>query len=288
GASQLSEINRLRTVYLPEPLARRAGEDQLARQGRRRRKPDRTPVRWRRTSQRRRLQCRRVAREGHGRRARRRGHGDSGGRGGVPDEMTGILVVRKPVGVTSFDVVAAVRRAFRVQRVGHAGTLDPGASGVLPVLVGEATKLMPYLLDQDKEYRVTARFGTTTDTLDIGGRVLTRVPVGDLSREKLASVIGQFIGRIRQVPPMYSAVHHEGQRLYELARRGVEVEREPRDVVVHRIVLEEVLRDTATLTIVCGKGTYDRVPVAELGDALGVGAVVERLVRTRVGPFTLV
>jgi len=201
--------------------------------------------------------------------------------------MTGILVVRKPVGVTSFDVVAAVRRAFRVQRVGHAGTLDPGASGVLPVLVGEATKLMPYLLDQDKEYRVTARFGTTTDTLDIGGRVLTRVPVGDLSREKLASVIGQFIGRIRQVPPMYSAVHHEGQRLYELARRGVEVEREPRDVVVHRIVLEEVLRDTATLTIVCGKGTYVRVLVAELGDALGVGAVVERLVRTRVGPFTL-
>ena len=101
--------------------------------------------------------------------------------------MTGILVVRKPVGVTSFDVVAAVRRAFRVQRVGHAGTLDPGASGVLPVLVGEATKLMPYLLDQDKEYRVTARFGTTTDTLDIGGRVLTRVPVGDLSRQNRAA-----------------------------------------------------------------------------------------------------
>ena len=199
--------------------------------------------------------------------------------------MTGIVVVSKPTGVTSFDVVAGVRRALRVRRVGHAGTLDPDAAGVLPVLVGEATKLMPYLVDQDKEYRVTARFGTTTDTLDAGGRVLATVPVRGLSRAAIEAVVGRFLGRIRQVPPMYSAVHHEGHRLYELARQGVEVERKPREVVVHRIAIGEVTEETAALTVICGKGTYVRVLVAELGQALGFGAVVERLVRTRVGPF---
>ena len=201
--------------------------------------------------------------------------------------MTGIVVVAKPSGVTSFDVVVAVRRALGVRRVGHAGTLDPDAGGVLPVLVGEATKLMGYLVGQDKEYRVTARFGVTTDTLDAGGRVLTTVPVRGLTRDAIGAVVGRFIGRIRQSPPMYSAVHHEGRRLYELARRGVEVEREPRDVVVHRISIGDVVEDTAELTIVCGKGTYVRVLVAELGQALGFGAVVDRLVRTRVGPFGL-
>jgi tRNA pseudouridine55 synthase len=174
-----------------------------------------------------------------------------------------------------------------VRRVGHAGTLDPGATGVLPILVGEATKLMPYLADQDKEYRVTIRFGITTDTLDLGGRVLTERPVEALDRGAVEAAARRFVGRIRQAPPMYSAVHHEGRRLYELAREGREVPREAREVLVHGVHVEEVAGATATLRVVCGKGTYVRVLAADLGDALGIGGAVEQLVRTRVGPFTL-
>ena len=200
---------------------------------------------------------------------------------------SGVLVAAKPAGATSFDVVAAVRRALSVRRVGHAGTLDPDAVGVLPVLIGEATKLMPYLADQDKTYRVTVRFGVTTDTLDASGRVVTRRPVQGLDRTTVDLASRRFVGRIAQVPPMFSAVHHEGKRLYELAREGRQVERAPRDVVVHAIDVHDVAESAADLTVVCGKGTYVRVLVADLGDALGFGAVVERLVRTRVGPFDL-
>ncbi|HEU5323852.1 MAG TPA: tRNA pseudouridine(55) synthase TruB, partial [Methylomirabilota bacterium] len=200
---------------------------------------------------------------------------------------SGILVVDKTAGVTSFDVVALVRRRLGVRRVGHAGTLDPAATGVLPILVGEATKLLPYLVDQDKEYLATIRFGITTDTQDVSGRVLSTAAVPPLSAAELTAVCRPFLGRIRQVPPMYSAVHHEGRRLYDLAREGIEVERRPRDVMVHAIEVQAVGEATATLRVVCGKGTYVRVLAADLGRALGCGGAVERLVRTRVGPFEL-
>jgi tRNA pseudouridine55 synthase len=199
----------------------------------------------------------------------------------------GILVVDKTAGVTSFDAVALARRALGLRRVGHAGTLDPPATGVLPLLVGEATKLTPYLMDHDKEYVAAVRFGLTTDSLDLSGRVLTTAAVAGLSREHLEAACRAFVGRIVQIPPMYSAVHHEGQRLYELARLGVEVERTPREVVVTSIVVEEVGDATATLRVVCGKGTYIRVLAADLGAVLGCGAALARLTRTRVGPFTL-
>jgi tRNA pseudouridine55 synthase len=204
-----------------------------------------------------------------------------------PPARSGVLAVVKASGMTSFDVVALVRRRLGVRRVGHGGTLDPGAVGVLPILIGEATKLMPYLLDWDKEYLATLRFGLKTDTHDLGGRVLAEAPVPPLSAEALTRSTRPFVGRIRQVPPMYSAIHHEGRRLYELAREGVEVPREPREVVVFAIAVEEVASPTARLRIVCGKGTYVRVLAADLGEALGCGAVVERLVRGRVGPFEL-
>jgi tRNA pseudouridine55 synthase len=199
----------------------------------------------------------------------------------------GILVVDKVAGVTSFDAVAVARRTLGVRRIGHAGTLDPAATGVLPLLVGEATKLTPYLMDHDKEYVATVRFGVTTDTHDMTGRVLATGPVTDLSRQRLDSACARFIGRVSQIPPMYSAVHHEGQRLYELARQGVEVERAPREVVITSIAVEEVGDAVATLRIVCGKGTYIRVLAADLGAVLGSGAALEQLTRTRVGPFTL-
>ncbi|HEY3100513.1 MAG TPA: tRNA pseudouridine(55) synthase TruB [Methylomirabilota bacterium] len=200
---------------------------------------------------------------------------------------SGILVVDKSGGATSFDAVALARKRLGVRRIGHAGTLDPEATGVLPLLVGEATKLMPYLMEHDKEYVSTVRFGITTDTHDLSGRVLSTTPVMDLTRERLEATCRAFVGRIRQRPPMYSAVHHEGRRLYELAREGAEVERPPRDVEVHTIEVQNVDAPRATLRIVCGKGTYVRVLAADIGAALGVGGAVDRLTRTRVGPFEL-
>ena len=200
---------------------------------------------------------------------------------------SGILVVDKAAGVTSFDAGAVARRRLGVRRIGHAGTLDPPATGVLPLLVGEATKLTPYLMDHAKEYVATVRFGVTTDTHDLSGTVLAEAPVHGLSRARLEAAYRPLVGRIAQVPPMFSAVHHDGRRLYELAREGVEVERAPREVEVASITVEEVQETAATLRIVCGKGTYVRVLATDLGTALGCGAAVERLTRTRVGPFEL-
>jgi len=199
----------------------------------------------------------------------------------------GVLVIDKPAGVTSFDVVALVRRRLGIDRVGHAGTLDPQATGVLPILLGEATKLMPYLADQDKEYVATLRLGVTTDTGDLSGRVVATAPVPAPSRERVKEACRPFIGRIKQVPPMFSAVHHGGRRLYELARQGLEVEREAREVVVHAIDVEHVESDTVGLRVVCGKGTYVRTLATDIGAALGCGAALARLVRARVGPFVL-
>lgn len=200
---------------------------------------------------------------------------------------SGILVVDKGRGATSFDVVAITRRRLGVRRIGHAGTLDPDATGVLPILVGEATKITAYLVDQDKEYLATVRFGVTTDTHDVSGRILSETPVDDLSPSRLEEACRAFVGLIKQVPPMYSAVHHQGRRLYELARAGIEVERTPREVVVRSILIEEIDGPRAILRVVCGKGTYVRVLAADLGAALGYGGAVETLVRCRVGPFDL-
>jgi tRNA pseudouridine55 synthase len=200
---------------------------------------------------------------------------------------SGILVVDKGRGATSFDVVAIARRRLGVRRIGHAGTLDPDATGVLPILIGEATKLTPYLVDQDKEYEATLRFGLTTDTHDVSGRVLSETRVVDLVPARLEEACRAFVGSIKQVPPMYSAVHHQGRRLYELAREGIEVERAPREVVIHSIVVEKIDGARATIRVVCGKGTYVRVLAADLGAALGCGGAVEQLVRSRVGPFEL-
>ena len=198
----------------------------------------------------------------------------------------GILVIDKCAGITSFAVVARARQALGARRVGHAGTLDPAAVGVLPLLVGEATKLMPYLVDRDKEYVATIRLGITTDTCDLEGRVVATAPLPSLSREGVDRACRRFVGRILQTPPMYSAVHHEGRRLYELARQGVEVAREARVVVVHAMDVLELDGDRLTVRVVCGKGTYVRVLAADLGADLGCGAAVERLDRVRVGPFT--
>jgi len=203
----------------------------------------------------------------------------------VNPPVSGILPIDKVAGVTSHDVVAAVRRHLQAPRVGHGGTLDPAAIGVLLILIGEATKLMPYVTDQPKEYVVTVRFGVTTDTQDLEGRRLSEASVPPFTSDDIQRLANRFVGRIRQIPPMYSAVHHQGRRLYELAREGREVPREAREVVVHSIGVEAVEPPVARIRIVCGKGTYVRALAADIGEALGCGAIVERLERVRVGAF---
>ncbi|MGZ3440688.1 MAG: tRNA pseudouridine(55) synthase TruB [Polyangia bacterium] len=201
--------------------------------------------------------------------------------------MNGVLVVDKPRGITSFDVVAEVRRVLGERRVGHTGTLDPMATGVLPVCVGESTKLVPFLMSGDKEYEAELRFGVTTDSLDATGTVTSETNADNVSRADVERALPGFVGAIQQRPPMHSAVRVGGQRLYELARRGVEVERQERTVVVHALELVAYAAPTATLRVRCGKGTYVRSLAADLGAVLGVGAHLTALRRTRVGPFTI-
>jgi tRNA pseudouridine55 synthase len=200
---------------------------------------------------------------------------------------TGILPVEKGPDVTSFQVVAHLRRVLRAPRIGHGGTLDPAATGLLPILIGEATKLTPYLVDLDKEYLATVRLGVATETQDLTGAVLDTRPVPALEAPAIEAALAPFVGVIRQVPPMFSALRRGGKRLYELARRGVEVEREPREVTIHWIRLESVSLPDFVIRVRCGKGTYVRTLAADLGRLLGGGAHLRNLRRIAVGEFTI-
>jgi tRNA pseudouridine55 synthase len=203
--------------------------------------------------------------------------------------VNGVVVIDKPRGPTSFDVIARVRRAAGERRVGHAGTLDPMASGVLPVCVGEATKLVPFLQAGEKVYEAEARLGVATDTLDAEGRVVEERDASRVTRADVEAALLGFVGRIMQVPPMHSALRVGGKRLYELARAGVEVEREPREVEVSEARLMEfsVEERRVRFVIRCGKGTYIRSLAGDLGARLGVGAHLTALRRLRVGVFTV-
>lgn len=208
-----------------------------------------------------------------------------------------VLVVDKPVGPTSYDVVRRVQRALarlwhlprpRDLKVGHGGTLDPLASGVLPVCIGEATKLAPFLLDADKEYDALVRFGVETDTLDAAGVVLAESPTDGLDGAAVAAALAPFRGAITQVPPMYSALKHQGRALYSYARAGQEITRPARALTIHELELVAWQPPaTARLRVRCSKGTYVRVLAADLGRALGTGAHLAGLRRTASGPFNL-
>jgi tRNA pseudouridine55 synthase len=199
----------------------------------------------------------------------------------------GIFVVDKPGGVTSHDVVVRVRRRVRGVRVGHAGTLDPAATGVLLVLVGKATKLAETLMDERKEYEGTIRLGRETDTGDATGRVLRERPGPFPDRAAVARALEAFRGDIEQVPPMVSALKVGGKRLYALAREGASVPRAPRRVRIDDIELRDYAPPLVSLRVVCGRGTYLRAIATDLGDALGVGGTLEDLRRTAIGPFRL-
>jgi tRNA pseudouridine55 synthase len=207
-----------------------------------------------------------------------------------------VLVVDKPRGPTSFAVCKQVQQALarlwntpaRRLKVGHGGTLDPMASGVLPICVAEGTKLAPFLLDADKEYEATLRFGAETDTLDAEGQVVATAPIDGLSAAAMEAALGAFRGAIVQVPPMFSALKRDGRPLYSYARAGETVERAPRHVQIHELVLLSFDGpDTARLRVRCSKGTYVRVLAADLGRALGSGAHLTALRRIGSGPFRL-
>jgi tRNA pseudouridine55 synthase len=201
--------------------------------------------------------------------------------------MDGVLVIDKPKGPTSFDVVRQVRGLLKVKKVGHTGTLDPMATGVLPLCLGEATKVAGFITEGDKAYEAVVRLGAETDTQDAEGRVVAEAPVPPLTGALLEEVLARFRGTFEQVPPMYSAVKVGGKRLYELARAGEEVERASRQVTVYELVLRDFNATRLHLSVRCSKGFFVRTLAYDLGRALGCGAHLEALRRTQSGPFTL-
>jgi len=205
--------------------------------------------------------------------------------------VDGVLNLDKPAGMTSHDVVNAVRRILGMKRVGHAGTLDPLATGVLLVCVGQATRIVEYLMDAEKEYEGAMTLGVTTDTEDSSGQAQSETDASTVTREQIAATLPSFAGEIMQAPPMVSAAHYQGRRLYELAREGTVVARESRPVTVKEIELlsfEPGVHPKAALRVVCSKGLYIRTLFSDIGAALGVGAHMSQLRRARIGRHVIV
>lgn len=200
--------------------------------------------------------------------------------------MNGIVVVDKPEGITSFGVVKQVKKVFDIRKVGHAGTLDPLATGVLPILLGEATKLSPYLMSEHKIYRTTMMLGVETDTYDREGEIVRTVEVPSLRQEDLAETCACFTGEIEQIPPSYSAIKVKGVPLYRLARQGKMMEAPPRTVTITSIEILDISLPLLTLMVHCGKGTYIRSLCLDIGRHLGCGAHVTALRREAVGAFS--
>ena len=206
--------------------------------------------------------------------------------------IDGVVLLDKPAGMSSQGAVTAVKRAFNAEKAGHTGTLDPMATGLLPICLGEATKYSQDLLDADKTYIAQVKFGSRTDTGDAEGQIIEELPLPVFADEvamrmALDSLLPRFTGPIAQVPPMYSALKRDGKPLYEYARAGVELERAPRDITIHKIRWTNIRWPEATLEVSCSKGTYIRVLAEDIGNALGCGAHLVGLRRTEVGHLTL-
>ena len=200
--------------------------------------------------------------------------------------MNGIVIIDKPAGWTSQDVTARLRRVFGTRRIGHGGTLDPMATGVLPVFVGRATRGVEFFEHAEKTYETELLLGVATDTEDTTGTVLTRREVS-VTQEQLTEVLERFRGEIMQIPPMYSALKVNGQKLCDLARKGRQVERQPRPVTIHELTLLSREGDTLRLRVRCSKGTYIRTLCADIGEALGCGGCMQALRRTQAGGYTI-
>ena len=209
----------------------------------------------------------------------------SGRRGQSKRMVNGLLLLDKPSGSTSNAILQRVKRMYQARKAGHTGSLDPLASGMLPLCFGHATKLSAYLLGADKEYRVTAAFGSKTDTADADGRIIAEASVRAIDRAVLQAALGKFRGQIEQIPPMYSALKKDGRRLYEIARRGEEVVRAPRRVQIHALELEKYDPRYPVLRVRCSKGTYIRTLVEDIAEATGTLGHVAVLRRLSVTPF---
>ncbi|EGT3614757.1 tRNA pseudouridine(55) synthase TruB [Clostridium perfringens] len=201
--------------------------------------------------------------------------------------MNGVINIYKNTGMTSFDVVAMVRRGAKMKKVGHTGTLDPAASGVLPVCLGKATKIIDYIMENKKVYRVNLKLGMITDTYDLEGEVLKEKDASHITKDEILKCINSFVGTIDQVPPMYSALKQNGVRLYELARQGIEVHREARKITIYSIENIKIeSNDNIQMDVCCSKGTYIRSLCYDIGEKLDVGATMTALERIQNGPFT--
>ncbi|WP_195925185.1 tRNA pseudouridine(55) synthase TruB [Sarcina ventriculi] len=200
--------------------------------------------------------------------------------------MNGVINIIKNTGMTSFDVVARVRKITKEKKVGHTGTLDPEAFGVLPICLGKATKIIDYMMENEKAYRVSFKLGIVTDTYDLEGKIIREKDASNVGKEEIIRVISNFIGNIKQVPPMYSALKQNGVKLYELARKGIEVKREARDITIYKIENIDI-QDEICMDVYCSKGTYIRSLCFDIGEELGVGATMTKLCRIKNGNFTL-
>lgn len=200
--------------------------------------------------------------------------------------MQGLLLINKPEGLTSFGVVSKIKWLLKTKRVGHTGTLDPMATGVLPVLIGRPTVLSSYLLDADKEYIASVKLGVITDTLDKTGEIIEQRSV-NVELEQLKNILSGFVGKQLQTPPMYSAIKKNGVRLYELARKGEEIERTAREIEIHELELLSFNKDEFKIRVHCSKGTYIRSLADDIGKALGTGAILTNLVRTKTAGFNI-
>ncbi len=201
--------------------------------------------------------------------------------------LDGIYNVLKPPAMTSHDVVAALRKILNMKKIGHSGTLDPMAAGVLPVFVGKATRFLEYAVAEKKIYRAEITFGRKTSTGDAEGEAIATSPVKELDKEAINTCFASFLGKSQQIPPMYSAINYKGQKLYKLARQGIEVERQPRDIFISRLELVEYNKTTLLMDVECSKGTFIRTLTEDIASRLGMEGTMSFLLRRQVGNYTL-
>ena len=203
------------------------------------------------------------------------------------NDFSGLILVNKPVGITSFKLVHIIRKKLNVKKTGHCGTLDPLASGLMIVLVGKYTKLQDKFMKQDKVYHATIRLGLKTDSGDLDGKIISQSDFSHVTKELIGQVCKSFIGKIKQIPPMYSALKVNGQKLYELARKGITVDRKPREITIYSIDLTDYQKDNFSIRVKCSSGTYIRTLAEDIGKKLNADTVLINLIREEIGNYKL-
>lgn len=203
------------------------------------------------------------------------------------NDFSGLILVNKPVGITSFKLVHIIRKKLNVKKTGHCGTLDPLASGLMIVLVGKYTKLQDKFMKQDKVYHATIRLGLKTDSGDLDGKIISQSDFSHVTKELIGQVCKSFIGKINQIPPMYSALKVNGQKLYELARKGITVDRKPREITIYCIDLTDYQKDNFSIRVKCSSGTYIRTLAEDIGKKLNTDTVLINLIREEIGNYKL-